>query len=722
MPDPFAESLRFVGRSLWLCFFPIFSAVAGLTVLLAVPQGTEVFQSITDLGDEQVPEGASRAIGYWLAFAGWGLANWYASRVLLMRKFRGHDEAETPFILGWRKWFPRGLAVVPMAWITAFMLNSDAPGFLYLGLWCLGATTLVAAFIWGRRALLRKLTGRPSRQATDTDSMLPQGDIVALSLALALSGAIFLGLSVSNYWFARFLGAPAILMLSLASITLGASILLIFWPLSRGWPALTWLPLLLYLALPSLGLNRNHVISDRAEARANPAPTDNRPDVFSHFKEWLRAAESRHHGPIFLVAIAGGASRSGWWAGHTLGALDDLTQGEFAERTFAISGISGGSLGAAAHVALLARRHDQAPDRLPAPSQIDFPNQKDCEALLGGTGASAPLSVQSECFLGRDFLSTTVGYLLFPDLAQRFVPIAIESWDRSLGLETPWRNDWLALFGNDRFGQPLQELYRAPDKGLSELRTDIPIVLLNTAGAHSGMPILQAPVKIDSREMVDYYGTSTCTPGARWPQGLTQSLAAVVHNSARFPVVSPGGEVRFAGCTGWDVLVDGGYFENSGAFALFHMLRAIEDGYRKANDTKAWIAIRNRLHVIFITNDVPPRGGPRESSRIALEEVMTPVLGLYSMRSSRGDSASRDLVAYLGVQEGQRSFSIPLDETDVVNKQPSMNWYLTPKSRQVMWSSISREGSAKQALCRIADLFAADCGVLARFREPSQAR
>lgn len=707
MPDPFALGLRFFGRSLWLCFFPIFSAVVGLVTLLFIPQGTEVFQSITDLGDEWIPDGASRAICFWLAFAGWGLTNWYASRVLLMREFPGHDYARTPFILGWRKWFPRGLAVVPMAWITAFMLDSDAPGFRYLGLWCLGATALVAAFVWGRRALLRRLPGGLNRQATDTAPDLPQGDIAALSLALALSAAIFLGLWVSNYWFARFLGAPAILMLSLASITLGASVLLIFLPLRRDWPALTWIPLLIYLALPWLGWNRNHVVSDRTNIQAEAVPVDRRPDVFRHFQEWLTDRDSRSKGPIFLVAVAGGASRSGWWAGHTLGVLDELTQGEFADRTFAISGISGGSLGAAAHVALLARRKDHPPGQTARPEKIAFPDQTVCEELANADG-SFSLSIQAECFLGRDFLSTTVGYLLFPDLAQRFLPFPMQSWDRSLGLETPWRNDWLALFGDNRFGQPLTDLYATRDNKQAVLRTDIPILLLNTAGARSGKPILQAPVKIDTPELEDYYG-----PG-RWAQGLNQSLAAVVHHSARFPVVSPGGEVRFADGKGWDVFIDGGYFENSGAFALREMLRAIQAGY--GDDSQKWENLRSRLHVVFITNDVLPRSARHSRRQIDFEEIMTPILGLYQTGSSRGGAAQRELVTQLGKDGDSRRFTISLDECLVVDQQPSMNWYLTPKSRKVMWSSVARDGEANQALCKIATLLKRDCAALRHFQ------
>ena len=51
--------------------------------------------------------------------------------------------------------------------------------------------------------------------------------------------------------------------------------------------------------------------------------------------------------PIVFVATAGGGSRAAYWTATVLGTLEDKTRREFSDHLFAISGVSGGSLGAA---------------------------------------------------------------------------------------------------------------------------------------------------------------------------------------------------------------------------------------------------------------------------------------------------------------------------------------------------------------------------------------
>src|SRR5262249_8763848 len=160
-------------------------------------------------------------------------------------------------------------------------------------------------------------------------------------IIFSLVGVLLLGLTEANYWLARFLGAPTIVFAALASLTLFGSLVLIYLPKAYGWPSFVWLPILVFFAFPQFNLNRNHAIDFRLVKLSNEAPAK-RPNVTEQFDAWL---EKRGPGPIVLVAAEGGGSRSGWWTAHVLGSLDYVTEGAFSQRVFAISSISGGSLG-----------------------------------------------------------------------------------------------------------------------------------------------------------------------------------------------------------------------------------------------------------------------------------------------------------------------------------------------------------------------------------------
>jgi hypothetical protein len=701
-PSGLGRNLKFLGHSLWLCAFPILSVALALLVLIGLPQGQEVINTITFERLVRGLSGTQYDFGQFaifeLALAVWGLANWYASRVLLARDFNeaapeGVElNAPSAFIGWWRTQFPRALPLVGMAPIGAYFM-------LARGEWLVGAVTLaMAALVLGFIIARRHVFASATRNPASTYQELTPGDRLTLWLGFCVSLVLLMGLAYANYWVARFLGAAAVLFLALACITLLGSIVLTYLPLASGWPVMVWVPVVFYLAFAQLGWNHNHNIASRLRATTQ-SDVDKRPNVAEHFRQWLVAHPS---GEIVLVAAEGGASRSGWWTSHVLTVLDEATAGEFSKHVYAVSGISGGSLGAATYAALLARRSPAAQPHTSGP--IAFPDDAVCERLALHAD-ELPLPVQSECFVGRDFLSPTIGYMLFPDLVQRFLPWRMNAWDRSLGLEKTWAADWSTLFGDDSFAQCLGRLYdpaRQDCSGADGVRTNLPLVFLNSARATVGRPVSQAPVKLPNDETDDLFDASL---------GLQRlPLAAVVHNSARFPVVSPGGEVSLPhGGPYWDALVDGGYFENSGAYTLHQMLRAIE---RDSVDRPVtWEQIRQRIRIVFITNQPPPRDtklpkGPKAcgdglacaNHTIAQEELLTPPIGLYASRSARADSARRELLRYLGTDVAPRSFTIALAGSEVAARQPAMSWYITPESREAMWHSVAEEPS-RSKLC-----------------------
>jgi hypothetical protein len=186
-------------------------------------------------------------------------------------------------------------------------------------------------------------------------------------------------------------------------------------PKSAGWPSLALLPL--FAALLASISNENHFVA----RNAGPPLAVRRPLLAEDFRAW-QAARGAHGGePVYLVAAAGGASRAAFWAGTLLLELERQARSQgkrFAPTSYAMSGVSGGSLGLAAFAGSLAVR------------------DPDYERTAAEVGA----------FLGQDYLAPLLGYLLYPDLLARFWPFPCPACDRSLALEGAWERGWEQRF------------------------------------------------------------------------------------------------------------------------------------------------------------------------------------------------------------------------------------------------------------------------------------
>jgi len=539
--------ISFVIRSVTLCVFPLISVGLGVVALTLLPQGTEVLRTINDNGlMDTKSDDFTLAIAFTVSMALWALSNWYASRLLLQSNFHasnGKQKVVDRFEDGWRTWFPRLLAPISILPVAAALAGQGqvvvASLETALAVWLFSFIVLRRPLIDMAKRIVRtpENTRSPTTSATPPPTTLvdrlPEGDELMLWLAGALSLVVFILLARINYSFARWLGGASILLLALAAIGLFASLAFIYWPKQRKWPALTGLVILAALTFGSLRVTANHgIAARRVDADAQTRVV--RPTAAEHLGAWDKARASacaedacKNEEPIILVAAEGGASRSAWWSAHVLGVLDDLTQGRFGERVFAASGISGGSLGVATWVAL---RRDQIDAKVTSARDKDqnpkaHPKQAVCEGRL----ADEPQTVKSACFLGRDFVAPVLGYMVGVDLVQRIIPVPIASWDRSRGLEGTWSQDWQMLFGDKAFKCPLLDLYR-PSPSSKDLnacglpgafRTDIPILLLNTATVDRGRPAVQAPVRISDPEIDDLLDPKLRTAGLTLPARCT---------------------------------------------------------------------------------------------------------------------------------------------------------------------------------------------------------
>jgi hypothetical protein len=231
-----------------------------------------------------------------------------------------------------------------------------------------------------------------------------------------------------------------------------------------------------------------------------------------------------------------------------LGALED-TIPDFHQSVFAISAVSGGSLGAAVY------------QRLVAAGSAGTPKCGDEASYM-----RCAASILEQDFLGPDFLS-----MFNSDLLQRLLPGGLLP-DRATALETAWERAWSASMKSDDFAAALRLRLKSD---LDDPAKWLPVVLLNGASVKTGHRIITSDVALD-----DTCHTSTVDQrqSPPWDLGSMPStadffcltrqpipLSTAVHNSARFPYISPAGTIWAKDQNGdtWkaDRIVDGGYFE-----------------------------------------------------------------------------------------------------------------------------------------------------------------
>ena len=135
----------------------------------------------------------------------------------------------------------------------------------------------------------------------------------------------------------------------------------------------------------------------------------------------------------------------------------------------------------------------------------------------------------------------------------------------------------------------------------------LPELALSSTALGSGQPVMQTTFTLQRTDSFDILDPKLAT------RSLT--LAQAVHNSARFPYVSPAGVVKLAADQStWDRLGDGGYVEASGTLTLGQIIESLADQHLiRAGETPAtcdadchvsWDQVR-----ILILDNTPTYGG-----------------------------------------------------------------------------------------------------------------
>ena len=648
-------------------------------------QGRELLASLGERGFDSMVHRA----WFGAAVASWTLVAWFSVQVTLRKRLHG-SPPDTAWAKLFRRGFPAVLAVAIPAAVAWGALQAKTPWIAFF--YAVFALAVAGLPYRGEEALLALLGegADASRRAMSRRATLIAR--AAFLLALAAVGVI-VAWPVEP---ARWVGTPAIVAAALAIWILVGQLFFIYYfrASRRGVPAMV-IPLAI-VALAFSSCNDNHEVRKTAgdDAKAARRAADARPDWNDHFERWIRDRKPGADGtvPAYVVAAQGGGLRAAYWTAAVLGHLHDRTQGAFSASVFAISGVSGGSLGATVYTTLLAAQR---------------------------RGAAGGLEKQANDVLDGDFLAPTVAFMLFPDLLQRILPLPFASFDRARGLEEPWEADLRGRAGYD-YAHSFLGIWDAIPADAPPL----PALVLNATWVETGMRVLVSNLKLadwnpnnlDHTLHANAVRWDACVRRASWSAAAvdvfckdldTGALRAssAVHLSARFPYVSPAARImlsaegharraeqdraiEYAGNTSriWGHVVDGGYFEGSGAATageILDFLKGKMDRYPQL-----------RPIVVMVTND-PEEGiaeplHPWPAPASWATDLLAPPLALFQTRTARGADAQESLQTKTRALPagGGSFFRIVLQRNPRNDEAAPLGWYLSRRTKACMQEAL----------------------------------
>jgi predicted acylesterase/phospholipase RssA len=685
---------------LWVARAPFSIVIVGFLLLGATPQAQDLLVPLVDSAWGWV------LLFFVLHFLFWAMPVHYAARIVLADDARLYDyggKNPSPYFDWLEQWLPRllGASTFLALIMSAYRANSNLPNLpnlwdhgvtdslshsLHLFMVCCAVGLILFLFYavyrvkfsrWAGGRWVEKLTafGRPLLDLLDigkeySAKKLGLGGSTGNQFGQLMLIAIFVA-------FVVVLAAQPNQVARLFPRAYSVSLML------GGWlPILTYLSAigrrlrapLIVAAFTAVALITG-IVGDNHDVRLiensaapEPLPLDKAVALWMAANHCTADHAQACPRPV-IVAASGGASRAGFFTASVLGNLLDDAASHGLDRTglrnrlFAISSVSGSSVGAVMSVAALAAGGGDThpPCRAQKFSDWyggDIKKWRDClESLMSG-----------------DFLTPTFIGLTFHDM------IPFGPWpDRATILEQSWEQ--LFAEGMDETahqGKRLpcpQESYQldCPFLGLRPAQDLwLPILILNGVSVGSGQRIvttLLASKYAASGDCPTGDKPDNCTLFAetwffheflhntaktddwlqRWQRLMTSDywhdrknndirLSTAAHNSARFPIVSPPGAIRNAAHFIVDRVVDGGYMENFGVLTASELAQAI-------------YAVRPELKpfVLVISNDPDEPVVNQEESpdKVSAAGYLTDITSLFAAVSNTRDARGSLAVAQL---------------------------------------------------------------------------
>lgn len=638
---------------------------------------------IRGLADDAVAGAWLPSALFYAAIAIWSISGWYWSRFSLIftRTPTPRDERTDPVAL----WLPRLIAAAGGALIglafeeAADLASGSARNLLYIGGLVALAVSVgaVAYFAHADKVQaaprVRRIAPLPLQHASLKEADRP----VKLMLWLGLAGAAVLGFGFLFFpvQFGWALGPGATLLLAV----------------SVGLPVVGALEYVGYryrisIALVLVALLFIDGTFDDSHKMRVLGSDENlcRASSKEKMQRWLDRVANPPPAdksiPMYLVATEGGGIRAAYWTASVLAQLADTGGKDFTDHLFAISAVSGGSLGSAVYAAELA-----------------------------SPAVAGHMTDDVQKVLGKDFLSPTLGSLASVDLVQAFLPALplMEARDRAFATErafelawernpSPFEQDFLALWPLPEGASSQCPAWPAPPPPW------VPSLFLNATYAEDGNRIITSDIRIDSSRFPDAHDT--------FDQHAHVRLSTATLLSARFPYVSPAASLPLESHA-----VDGGYFDNSGATTLSDLLEVIRADFPAEMGTSEDRSAPPRAchgkgtvcpTILIITNGERPDSTPiREFAQARI-----PPHAVLQTQTSRGYYAVDQLLREARSSDW-RCVQLRLDNK---NNALPLGWMLSKSAQDVMNGqarqvNFGQLGSASLPRCDEGDDIVCNC-------------
>lgn len=610
-----------------------------------------------------------------------GWVSWASLRVMYPFVIPA-EHAQCPRHQEVRRYFPRVMAAAPFAVLMIVFVRAAVLynlGFakvagVFIAILVCSAITVWALIV--RRDIADRLE-RSSREALSSFGHMVRDPGPKWQLAISV-GAMFLGLCAlaasiaAPDWFAALSTFSVILLAGNVWAIFLCAITALIGP--RGPKPLQRKPLFGIVLLAPIAFalgncNDNHAL------RPIPQPLQFSPNsVTDSFTEWLRHRPdvdrftSKEKYPVFLVAAEGGGIYAAAFTSQVLAQLQDANPA-FAGHIFAISGVSGGSVGAT----VFARAVKSA-------------------SSAGAPGAQPPqIEPLVRATLENDYLSPLVSMLLFADLLQRFLPYPFEFLDRARALEHSIELNWKRACrrASARECPGLEESFYAFHQDFEH--GSFPALLLNTTNVEDGGRVVIGPFALIERAF--------CDPSHQFRRGEARTLfdhmqefdlalSTAAFASARFPLVTPHAHFTVRGpapigiTPGQHRIADGGYYENSGVATLGDLASAI----READDPD-----RRPYQLILITISAYETTAsiPTTYANHWFSEISSPLIGMLNTRGAHGRDAQRKLRRLLTLPEHHDTEDRLIEfRLRLTQKGPPLGWQLSADSHDTIHDEV----------------------------------
>jgi hypothetical protein len=670
-PDTIGRHLFHARRRLRL-LAPTWVIVAILALLFAIlctGQSGEVLEAIADPASRRFFPLAALYIGTLLC----GTSCWYAARVLLYMDYRRRSPggvevarvapARARDAAPLRRVVARLYGFLPFFAVASSLAKAGERGHALAMAAC--GIAFVAAVYLRRRCLLgHSEVAWVRKLSTET--------LLGAAVLLAINAAMFGLLARDPVGGAHWIGTAGILLLAFSGwVVIGSAAVHLGYRFfyRRWWPCTT--PFLIALALTllagSVWRDGDHALR-RLDCERQTCAEWPEQTIHDHFDAWIAGRGGAQDLPVVIISAEGGGLRAAYWTASVLGHLSETVPG-FACHVYAVSGASGGSVGAAVWVALLSERVPDDP------------------AACGERRPTPDLVAPAQRVLGQDLLAPVIGALLTRDLVGHYWPLPwgdrADAFER--GLDAAWQRrhepERAAPAGGLSFADDFRALW-----GRQRLRVELPSLFVNASRASNGGPATLSNLDWEARALFARASPTEPDPEKLRSHPLRRRLAhpipisTALHLGARFPIVSPPATLHCptaatdgADCAQragrvWDTISDGGYFDNSGAFTALELRGLL-----------AQFCPDCRFFHLAITSDTQhPAALPADAPR-----PREPRLGLRLFETLlRGPTAWRRFAEDRFLR-GPASHRIPLRDIDG-RRSPPLGWLLHANSHENM--------------------------------------